>query len=147
MFVNDHGVLEVYIHGVDRGLNNTFFDNILSTTPTGTISVIVYSSLNVPAPVGVRAPAPTLVGLFAGVASPIPVVGVKLVYVPVAGYIGFEVATANLPELRFALLFATVSFVIMDTTPDLAPQPYVSGQNLHAGAVMLAYMFGPLFLG
>ncbi|ELZ94273.1 Htr-like protein [Haloferax mucosum ATCC BAA-1512] len=147
MFGDDHGILEAYVRAVDRDFNNIFFGNILNAVLTGTIGVIAYSLLNVLAPAGVEIPAPALVGLLAGVASLIPVVGMKLVYIPVTGYMGIEAAVANPPGMWFVFLFAAVSFVIVDTIPDLVLRPYVSGRSLHVGAVMIAYTFGPLMFG
>ncbi|KAB1194852.1 AI-2E family transporter [Haloferax sp. MBLA0076] len=147
MFADDQGILEAYVRAVDRDFNNIFFGNILNAVLTGTIGVIAYSLLNVIAPPGVSIPAPALVGLLAGVASLIPVVGMKLVYVPVAIYMGGEAFIANPPGLWFVFLFAAVSFVIVDTIPDLVLRPYVSGRSLHVGAVMIAYTFGPLMFG
>lgn len=99
MFADDHGILEAYMRGVDRDFNNIFFGNILNAILTGTIGVIAYSLLNVIAPVGVHIPAPALIGLLAGVASLIPVVGMKLVYVPVAAYMALEATIANPPRV------------------------------------------------
>ncbi|KAB1189248.1 MULTISPECIES: AI-2E family transporter [Haloferax] len=147
MFADDQGILESYFRAVDRDFNNIFFGNILNAVLTGTIGVIAYSMLNVFAPAGVAIPAPALVGLLAGAASLIPVVGMKLVYVPVAIYMGGQVFLTNPPALWFVLLFAAVSFVIVDTIPDLVLRPYVSGRSLHVGAVMIAYTFGPLMFG
>ncbi|ELZ78681.1 Htr-like protein [Haloferax larsenii JCM 13917] len=147
MFGDDSGILEAYVRAVDRDFNNIFFGNILNAVLTGTIGVIAYSLLNVAAPAGVNIPTPALVGLLAGVASLIPVVGMKLVYIPVAGYMGLQSALVNPPGLWFVVLFAAVSFVIVDTIPDLVLRPYVSGRSLHVGAVMIAYTFGPLLFG
>jgi hypothetical protein len=44
-------------------------------------------------------------------------------------------------------VFALVSFVVVDTIPDLVLRPYVSGRSLHVGSVMIAYTFGPLLFG
>jgi hypothetical protein len=43
--------------------------------------------------------------------------------------------------------FALVSVVVVDTVPDLALRPWVSGGDLHLGTVMFAYIFGPLVFG
>ncbi|MFC5366557.1 AI-2E family transporter [Salinirubrum litoreum] len=147
-FGDDTGVLEAYLRAVDRDFNNIFFGNILNAVLTGTIGVIAYSLLNTVAPQGVAIPAAALVGLLAGVASLIPVVGMKLVYVPVAAYMGLVAILGGQQEaLWFVAVFAGVSFVIVDTIPDLVLRPYVSGRSLHVGAVMIAYTFGPLLFG
>jgi predicted PurR-regulated permease PerM len=147
-FADDTGVLEAYLQAVDRDFNNIFFGNILNAVLTGTIGVIAYSLLNTLAPQGVAIPAAALVGLLAGIASLIPVVGMKLVYIPVAAYMGLAAVLGGQQEaLWFVAVFAGVSFVIVDTIPDLVLRPYVSGRSLHVGAVMIAYTFGPLLFG
>ncbi|MFC7201963.1 AI-2E family transporter [Haloferax namakaokahaiae] len=147
MFADDRGIFEAYMRAVDTDFNHIFFGNILNAILTGTIGVIAFSLLNILAPPGVRIPAPALIGLLAGVASLVPVVGMKLVYVPAAAYMGIQTAVFNPPALWFVVLFVAVSFVIVDTIPDLVLRPYVSGRGLHTGAVMIAYTFGPLLFG
>ena len=144
---DDRGVMEAFFAGVDRDFNNIFFGNILNAVLTGTIAVVAYSLLNLVAPPRVAIPAAGLVGLFAGVASLIPVVGMKLVYVPVTAYLGVTSYLADPNTLWFTATFFAVSFVVVDTIPDLVLRPYVSGRHLHVGAVMIAYTLGPLLFG
>jgi predicted PurR-regulated permease PerM len=147
-FADDQGVVMAYARGVDHDYRNIFFGNILNAVLTGTIGVIAYSLLNLIAPPRAAIPAAALVGLLAGVASLIPVVGMKLVYFPVAAGMGLRaVVTGSTPTLWFVLVFGVVSFLIVDTIPDLVLRPYVSGRSLHVGAVMLAYTLGPLLFG
>jgi hypothetical protein len=47
----------------------------------------------------------------------------------------------------FVALFGGVAFVIVDTIPDIVVRPYVSGGSLHVGALMFAYILGPLLFG
>ena len=137
-----------YLVAVDRDLKDIFFGNILNAVFTGTIGVITYSLLNIVAPEDVAIPAAALVGLLAGVASLIPVVGMKLVYVPVGGYMAIQSLTnAATESLWFVAAFFVVSLVVVDSIPDLVLRPYVSGQNVHVGALMLAYTLGPLLFG
>jgi len=86
-------------------------------------------------------------GLLAGVASLIPIVGMKLVYVPVTLYLGAVSYLADPSTLWFTAVFVAVSFVVVDTIPDLVLRPFVSGRTLHVGAVMIAYTLGPLLFG
>ncbi|MFB6244078.1 MAG: AI-2E family transporter [Halobaculum sp.] len=147
-FADDRGIVLAYAEGVDRDYRNVFFGNILNAALTGTIGVISYSLLNLFAPPSAAIPAAALVGLLAGVASLIPVVGMKLVYVPVAAGMALRAVLAGAaPALWFVVAFAVVSFVVVDTIPDLVLRPYVSGRSLHVGAVMLAYTLGPLLFG
>ena len=146
-FGDDRGVLEAYGRAVDRDFKAIFFGNILNAVLTGSIGVLAYSILNVYAPPGMAIPAAPLVGLLAGVASLIPIVGMKLVYFPVALYLGVVGALNDPTTLWFVVLFASVSFVIVDIIPDLILRPYVSGRRLHVGSLMIAYTFGPLLFG
>ncbi|WP_136590132.1 AI-2E family transporter [Salinigranum halophilum] len=147
-FGDGRGVVLAYGTAVDHDLKAVFFGNILNAVLTGTIGVIAYTVLNVFAPASqVSIPAAALVGLLAGVASIIPVVGMKLVYVPVALYMAVVTFFVDPQLLWFVLVFVAVSFVVVDTIPDLVLRPYVSGRSLHVGSVMIAYTFGPLLFG
>jgi predicted PurR-regulated permease PerM len=147
-FATDGGSLVRFGRAVDHDLNSIFFGNILNAVVTGTIGFVVYTLLNLVAPAGIGIPAPALVGLTAGVASLIPVVGMKLVYVPVALYMGGRALLQGSTDLLwFVVAFAAASFVVVDTIPDLVLRPYVSGRSLHVGSVMVAYTLGPLLFG
>lgn len=147
-FSDPSGVLDNYLNAVDTDLKGVFFGNILNAVITGTIGVIAYSLLNVWAPPGASIPAAALIGLLAGIASLIPVVGMKLVYVPVAIYMALRVAVdGQLGAWWFVGAFVAVSLIVVDTIPDLVLRPYVSGRNLHVGSVMIAYVLGPLLFG
>ncbi|MFC6786252.1 AI-2E family transporter [Halobaculum halobium] len=147
-FTDQGGIVDAYGLAVDRDLKSIFFGNILNAIVTGTIAVIVYSVLNVFAPDGGAIPAAGLVGLLAGVASLIPIVGMKLVYFPVTGFMAVRAVVNDVSGgLAFVLVFALASLIIVDTIPDLVLRPYVSGRSLHVGAVMLAYTLGPLLFG
>ncbi|RDI72911.1 AI-2E family transporter [Halopelagius longus] len=146
-FADDRGVFEAYAKAVDRDFHSIFFGNILNAVLTGTIGVIAYTGLNMVAPPGIAIPAAALVGLLAGAASLVPVVGMKLVYVPVAAYLGITTYLSDPGTLWFVVTFVAVSFVVVDTIPDLVLRPYVSGRSLHVGAVMIAYTLGPLLFG
>ena len=147
-FGDDRGILAAYVRAVDRDFNSIFFGNILNAALTGAIGVLAYTLLNAIAPPGHSIPAAPLVGMLAGVASLVPVVGMKLVYFPVAAYmVGSAILAGETRTLWFAGVFVSTSFVVVDTIPDLVLRPYVSGRSLHVGAVMLAYTFGPLLFG
>ena len=147
-FGDDAGVLEAYLSAVDRDYHQIFFGNILNAVITGTIGALIYSLLDVFSPVGIAIPYPTLLGLLAGVASLIPVVGMKLVYFPATAYLFGVALFADDPGLLwFPGAFFILSFVVVDSIPDLVLRPYVSGRSLHVGMVMFAYILGPLLFG
>jgi predicted PurR-regulated permease PerM len=145
-FLAEGGAGEMYGRAVDRDFSNIFFGNILNAALTAVIGAFAYNALAFLAPAGMTIPYPTLLGLLTGAGSLIPIVGMKLVYFPVTGYL--VVRAASHPDLLwFPATFALVSFVVVDVIPDLVLRPYVSGRGLHLGMVMFAYIFGPLLFG
>jgi predicted PurR-regulated permease PerM len=146
-FDDQDGVLRTYAGVVDRDFSNIFFGNILNAALTGAIGGLAYNGMDVFGPAAVNIPYPTLLGLLTGIASLVPVVGMKLVYVPVTLYLAAMTFRTTPELLWFPAAFALVSFVIVDVIPDLVLRPYVSGRSLHIGMVMFAYIFGPLLFG
>ncbi|WP_299233012.1 AI-2E family transporter [Natronomonas sp.] len=136
-----------YGRAVDADLKTVFFGNILNALLTGTASAIVFSALGAIAPPTVPVPVPILLGLLAGAGSLIPVVGMKIIYIPVSLYLAGLAVISDPQLLWFPLVFFGITFVVVDTIPDFIIRPYVSGRNLHVGAVMFAYIFGPLLFG
>ena len=167
-FDDADGVLGAFVAAVDRDLYRVFSGNIYNALFTGTLGALTYSLLDVAAPASASLPYPALVGLLAGAASLVPVVGMKLVYFPVALYLyGVQYVSAE-PTFWVPTAFVLLSFVVVDTIPDLIVRPMVSGQRpqveysvsppsvrlrlsgeggLHVGMVMFAYIFGPLLFG
>jgi predicted PurR-regulated permease PerM len=146
-FVTPRGLLDRYLTAVDTDLASIYFGNILNAVATAVLGVIVFTALNQVAPAGVAIPQAALVGVLMGVASLIPVVGMKLVEIPVAAVLVVNALLTDPATLWFPALFLIVSFVIVDYIPDQLLRPYVSGRSLHVGAIMLAYLFGPLLFG
>jgi predicted PurR-regulated permease PerM len=145
-FGDGDGVLVTFVDRVDGDLHSVFTGNLLNAVFTAGIGAVVFSLVDLVAPAGGGIPYPALLGLLAGAASLVPVVGMKLVYVPVAAYL-FGVAIVTGGPLWFPVLFTALALVVVDTIPDLLLRPYVSGRNLHVGLVMFAYIFGPLLFG
>ncbi|MFD1598213.1 AI-2E family transporter [Halobellus rarus] len=139
--------LVTYGREVDADLKTVFFGNILNALLIGTVGAIVFSILAAIAPTAVPVPVPILLGLLAGAGSLVPVVGMKIVYVPVSLYLAGLAVISDPQLLWFPVIFFAVTFVVVDTIPDLVIRPYVSGRNLHVGAVMFAYILGPLLFG
>lgn len=140
-------VPERYFVAVDRDLKNVYFGNILNAMVTGLLGAVVFITLNLVAPDAVAIPEPVLLGLLTGAASLIPVIGMKLVWVPIALVLLVDSLVTDPATAWFPLLFAAVSTVVIDYIPDQLLRPYVSGRSLHVGAIMLAYIVGPLLFG
>ena len=144
-FHDQQEFLPVYLREVDEDLGSVYFGNILNAIAIAVVAAFVYTALNLFAPAeGI--PYPALVAVLAGAASLIPVVGMKLVYVPLAVGLFARAALSGDP-LWFPAVFVAATVVFVDFIPDLVLRPYVSGRNLHVGLVMIAYVIGPLLFG
>lgn len=164
-FLDQRGVLERYFREVDRSFHKVFYGNILNAIVTGAIGAITFSLVDFIAPMGLSVPYPALTGLLAGAASLIPILGMKIVYVPMAAYIASQ-AWLSGDGWWFVGLFIGAAFVVVDTIPDLLVRPYVSSgasisigpftlqqqtespqPGIHTGTLMFAYILGPFLFG
>ncbi|MFW6436248.1 MAG: AI-2E family transporter [Halococcoides sp.] len=145
-FGDDRGVFDTFASAVDRSLERIFYGALLNAVLTAIIGSIVFSVLASLGPAGVKIPYPALLGVLAGLASLIPIVGMKLVYVPMTAYLVVRAIDAGTGYGYVAVVFV-VSLVIVDTIPDFIVRPYVSRGDLHVGLVMFAYIIGPLLFG
>lgn len=147
-FDNDDDYLKRFFKAVDTDLHHIFFGNILNAVFAGVIASTLYLGLRVIAPPGLGIPYPILIGTLAGVASLIPIVGMKLVYLPVSAYLyAMTYLNPTNPGYWFPTIFLVLSFIVVDSIPDLVLRPYVSGKNTHIGMLMLSYIFGPFLFG
>ncbi|WP_129116845.1 AI-2E family transporter [Halegenticoccus tardaugens] len=146
--VNDENdVLYAYGKAVDRDLKTIYFGNILNAFVVAVVAALSYSLLDLVAPPGLSIPVSALLGLLTGAASLIPVVGMKLVYVPVAAYL-FALALLNDPgSIWYPVTFLAVALVVIDGVTEILLRPYISGRNLHVGMVLFAYIIGPILFG
>lgn len=147
-FDNDSGFLSRYMEAVDEDLHHIFFGNILNAVFAGVLASIIYLGLNNVAPPALHIPYPVLLGSLVGVASLIPIVGMKIAYFPVAGYLyAIAAVTPGEPRYWFPTMFLVSSVIIIDGIPDFILRPYVSGKNTHMGMLMGAYILGPFMFG
>lgn len=141
-------VLRGYVRAVDPELSLTLFGNIVNVFITAIVGVATFYTYNFFAPSTVHVPFPALVGALAGVGSLIPVIGIKLVYIPLTALL---LATAWLSGnlalfIPVTVLFA-VSAVVIDFIPDFFIRALVSGEHTHTGLLMISYIVGPVVFG
>ena len=145
---DESGVVESYAVAVDSELSSILFGNILNAFVTGIIGILVFSAYNLVAPGAVKVPFAPLVGALTGAGSLIPVVGMKIIYLPVGAVLAVAAAASGQPSaFGFVTLFLVLSFVVVDTIPDFLIRPYVSGNRTHVGMLMFAYILGPIAFG
>jgi len=145
---DESGIVESYAVSVDDELSSILFGNILNAFATGIIGILVFSAYNLLAPGAVKVPFAPLVGALTGAGSLIPVVGMKIVYLPVGAILAVAAAASGQPSaFGFVILFLVLAFVVVDTIPDFLIRPYVSGNRTHVGLLMFAYILGPIAFG
>lgn len=143
----ENSATHAYLAEVDTDLETIYFGNILNAFVVAIVAAITYTTLDSVAPPEVGIPAAVLLGLLTGLGSLIPVIGMKIVYVPIGLYLlGRSLVTAP-QSIWFPLVFLLVAAVIVDGVTELLLRPYISGRNLHVGLVLFAYILGPLLFG
>jgi len=145
---DDDAIVREYLEAADQELEAILFGNLLNVIAIALIGVGAFKGYNALAPAAVEVPYPTLAGVLTGVASLIPVVGMKIVYVPIAAAMATPIAVSgDYSLLGYLVGFLFVAIVVVDTIPDLVLRPYLSGERTHVGLLMLAYIFGPVVFG
>jgi len=124
------------------------YGNLLNVIAISIIAVVAYTGYNVIAPELVEVPYPALAGALTGVASLIPVIGMKIVYLPLAAVTAVPAALGDeISALVYVAGFLVLAAIVVDTIPDIVLRPYFSGKTTHVGLLMLAYIFGPVVFG
>ena len=145
---DDDAIVREYLEAADEELEAVLFGNLLNVIAISIIAVATYMGYNVVAPSAVEVPYPALAGALTGIASLIPAVGMKIVYVPLAAVMAIPPALSGEGGLfGYVVGFLLVTIVIVDTVPDLVLRPYFSGETTHVGLLMLAYILGPVVFG
>ncbi len=145
---DDEAIVREYLEAADAELEAVLYGNLLNVIAISIIAVATYIGYNLAVPVGARVPYPALAGALTGVASLIPVVGMKIVYFPLAAAAAVPAILGNeLGLLVYVAGFLAVAIVVVDTIPDIMLRPYFSGKTTHVGLLMLAYVFGPVVFG
>jgi len=145
---DDDAIIREYLEAVDEELEAVFFGNLLNVIATSLIAIAVFRGYNMAVPAGAQVPYPTLAGGLTGIASLVPVVGMKIVYVPLTVAAGAGVVMGGDQSLLpYVVGFFALAVIVVDTIPDLVLRPILSGDATHVGLLMLAYTLGPIVLG
>ena len=145
---DDGDIVREYLEAADKELEAVLFGNLLNVIVISLIAIAVFMGYNAAVPQAVEVPYPALAGALTGIASLIPVVGMKIVYLPLAGIAAVPILIdGTLGLLGYIVGFLVLAIVVVDTIPDLVLRPYLSGDRTHVGLLMLAYIFGPVVFG
>lgn len=134
-----------YAIAVDADLESVFFGNLLFAVFMAVVATATYAATNAVAPAGLRVPMVFVLGFLTGIASLIPIVVGKVVYVPVVASLGLQATQSG--TLPFVGAVLVVYFVVLDIFPQTFVQPYLSGRQFNPVILLFAYLLGPVLFG
>ncbi|WP_436926676.1 AI-2E family transporter [Halosimplex amylolyticum] len=136
-----------FVAKVSDDLETVFFGNLAIIAVSGSVAVLTYYALNLVVPGGVVVAIPVLLGLLTGIATLVPLVGMKAVYVPYTALLLATTGTTETP-LWHPFVFFVVTLVVVDTIPDFFVRSWLAARSgVHMGLVLLGYALGTLAFG
>ncbi len=145
-FEYDSGAV-AFARNVDDDLATIYFGNFVTILVTSGIAAVTYYVLDLVVPNSPGLGRPLLLGLLTGVATIVPAVGMKLVYVPVGVYLLGRALVGGAYPLWYPIAFFVVTVLVVDTFPDIYVRSYLSAASFHMGLVLLAYVLGTVVFG
>lgn len=136
-----------YAAVVDDDLESVFFGNLLFVVAMSVIAAVVYWGTNLLAPQGLQIPMMFVLAFLTGVASLVPVVVGKIIYLPIVGYLGLQAVRLNGNQLVFVGGVLVAYFLVLDILPQAVLQPYITSRQLDMVMLMFAYILGPVLFG
>lgn len=136
-----------FFRTVDAELEQVYFGNVLTVCIVALTAIVFYNGFNLIVPPSVRLPVPTLLAILTGIATFVPLVVGKIVYVPTGLYLVWQASQASPSPYWAPVSFLVVAFLFLDLLPMTFLLPYISGRTLHTGLIMFSYVLGGAFFG
>ncbi|QLG64190.1 AI-2E family transporter [Halorarum salinum] len=136
-----------YATAVDEDLESVFFGNLLFVLAMTLVAAATYWGTNLVAPEGLRVPMPFVLAFLTGVASLVPLVVGKVVYVPVVAYLGVRAYLLDGSQAVFVGGLLVVYFLLLDVLPQTFLQPVITGRTIDKMLLLFAYLLGPVLFG
>lgn len=136
-----------YASAVDEDLESVFYGNFLFVVAMAIIAVAAYWTTNAVAPEGLHVPLVFVLGFLTGVASLIPIVVGKIIYLPVVGLLALQALSVDGDQFLFVGAVLVAYFLVLDILPQTFLQPYITGRQLDMLMMMFAYLLGPILFG
>ncbi|WP_227375123.1 AI-2E family transporter [Haladaptatus halobius] len=141
-----HGTAVAFGERVDDQLETIFFGNLITIALTSVIAIATYYGLNLLVESSIVA-YPVLLRMLTVIFTLIPVVGMKLLYVPyTAILLGAAVRNPAVPLWHPVLYFA-VTLAVVDTVPNFFIRSYVSAGSISMALILFAYVLGSIAFG
>lgn len=147
-FGSEGSAAYAYANAVDTDLESVYVGNVLTVFAVTVLGLITYNGLNVVAPSNLAVPVPALLALLTGLATLVPLVVGKIVYVPVGILLAYQATTSGgATRLWFPALFFVVCFLVLDLLPVAILRPFIAGRHVHGGLMIFAYIGGTMLFG
>lgn len=145
---DDDSIAREYLEAVDSELEAVLFGNLMNVIATAVIAIIALQAYNAFVPTAAEVPYPALAGALTGLASLVPVIGMKIVYISLAIAAAIPIVLGPDESLGLYVVgFLVLAVVVVDTIHNLILRPVLSGETTHVGLLMLPYTLGPVVLG
>lgn len=140
-----------FFEDIDADLHHVFFGNILVAFITAVFGILILVGMDVSSPSPkIDVPYPILLGVFCGIANLIPIVGMKIIWIPLMVYMfgnayfdGILVA-----HVGYLVIASLGLYIIVDWFPDMVLRPYLSGSDrIPMGVLFFTYVFGATVFG
>jgi len=136
-----------FLRTVDAELEQVYFGNVLTVCLVALGAILFYNGYNLVVPAAVAIPAPTLIAILTGIATFIPLVVGKVVYVPTGLYLLWQAVQVDPSPFWAPVAFLVIAFLFLDLLPMTFLLPYISGRTLHTGLIMFSYVLGGAYFG
>lgn len=143
---DDHDAVR-FLEGVDGDLDTIYTGNLLTVGITAVIAAATFYAFGALAPGSPTIRYPLLLGLLVGLFTLFPVVGMKAIWVPYAGYLFVRSLAWNQLPVWVPVAFVVVTAFVVDFLPDIFVRSYVSKGHINMGLMLLAYTLGVIVFG
>lgn len=143
----DESTIYGYATAVDRDLETIYSSNVLLVLVVAILAAVFYNAYNVVAPTPVAIPYPTALAILTGIASLVPLVVGKLVYVPLTAFLAASAYWTDPSLLVWPVGLFVVAFLFLDFIPLTFVLPKIAGRQGHVGLIMFGYIVGVLVFG
>lgn len=136
-----------YATAVDRDLETIYSSNVLLVIVVAILATVCYNGYNMLAPAPVTIPYPTAFAILTGLASLVPLVVGKLVYLPLTVFLSVRALRVDPGLLVWPVALFLVALVCLDLVPMTFVLPELAGRNGHVGMIMFGYVVGAIIFG
>ncbi len=136
-----------YATAVDRDLETIYSSNLLLVLVVAILATVCYNGYNLVAPAPITIPHPTAFAILTGIASLVPLVVGKLVYLPLTLFLSVRALRIDPGLLVWPVGLFVVAFLFLDLIPMTFVLPELAGRQGHVGMIMFGYVVGAIIFG